>query len=217
MRTERRGSVQALRLYRLEFFESECTTLASGAKGCTCEDDWDCPEFTECDAGACVGTGAAPTCTLPPADFKDVLPSLEFHWGGESAAKSTAPPPFGASAQVVSTPVVANLNDDNGDGLIDERDFPEILFMSYRGNTPGDLGIVRAIHGGGAEKGKDYFAVCGDPAAGGARWFEGDAMSMSCGTDLSAALSRPAGPSPSATSTTTAIRRSWCRPPRAGS
>ncbi len=176
-----------------EYFESECTTLSSGATGCTCEDDWDCPEFTECDAGACVGTGAAPTCTLPPADFTDVLPSLEFHWGGESAAKSAAPAPFGPSAQVVSTPVVANLNDDNGDGLIDERDFPEILFMSYRGNTPGDLGIVRAIHGGGADKGKDYFAVCGDPEAGGARWFEGDALSLSCGTDLSAALARPAG------------------------
>jgi hypothetical protein len=177
-----------------EFFESQCGTTASGLNGCSCEDDWDCPQFTECDGGACIGSGEAPTCTLPPADFSAVLPSLEFHWGGVDAMNpQNALAPFAESAQVVSTPVVANLNDDNGDGLIDERDFPEILFMSYRGDTPGNLGIVRAVHGGGAAKGKDYFALCGDPDAGGAHWFEGDAISLTCGTNLSSALSRPSG------------------------
>ena len=176
------------------FFESECGTTASGLTGCSCDDDWDCPAFTECEGGVCVGTGREPTCTLPPADFTAVLPALEFHWGGSNATNPQSPTaPFAESAQVVSTPVVANLDDDNGDGLVDERDFPEILFMSYRGNTPGDLGIVRAVHGGGPNKGKDYFALCGDPEAGGAHWFEGDAQSLSCGTNLSSALTRPAG------------------------
>jgi hypothetical protein len=123
-----------------------------------------------------------------------VLPSLEFHWGGVDALNpESETAPFPGSAQVVSTPVVANLDDDNGDGLVDERDFPEILFMSYQGDTPGDLGTVRAVHGGGANKGKDYFALCGDPDAGGAHWLEGDATSVACGTNLSSALSRPAG------------------------
>jgi hypothetical protein len=31
--------------------------------------------------------------------------------------------------------VVANLDDDNGDGLIDARDFPEIVFMTYCNST----------------------------------------------------------------------------------
>jgi hypothetical protein len=33
--------------------------------------------------------------------------------------------------QVMSTPVVANLDDDNRDGVIDERDDPEIIFTAW--------------------------------------------------------------------------------------
>jgi hypothetical protein len=64
------------------YFESECNDAAGAPVGCTCEDDWDCPEHTTCETGACSGTGFAPPCTLPPPPFEDVLPQLEFRWGG---------------------------------------------------------------------------------------------------------------------------------------
>ena len=54
-------------------------------------------------------------------------------------------------------------------------------------------GIVRAIHGGGPNKGSDFFALCGNPArpatpaasysdASGAYWSEGDPVLTDCAT-----------------------------------
>jgi hypothetical protein len=58
--------------------------------------------------------------------------------------------------------MVANLDDDNGDGLVNELDFPEIVFTTYEAGDSGGTGIVRAIHGGGPNRGRDFFARCGD-------------------------------------------------------
>jgi hypothetical protein len=152
------------------YFDSICGESAGGTVGCSCQDDWDCPSFTECNGGLCQGTGVAPTCTLPALPFTQVLPSLEFRWGGESStSKNATGRIFPAYAQVVSTPIVANLNDDNGDGFINEFDFPELVFSAYTSDVHQN-GIVRAVHGGGPERGKDYFALCGKTK----RWFEGD-------------------------------------------
>ncbi|MDX2054882.1 MAG: CARDB domain-containing protein [Polyangiaceae bacterium] len=150
------------------YFTSQCAA-AGGSASCSCEDDWDCPAYTTCEVGACVGTGKAPTCTLPPLPFGSTPPAVELHWGGDGRADlvghdgtpGRAVPPWGSFNQVISTPIVANLDDDNGDGLINERDFPEILFTSHKGDHPWDNGVVRAVHGGGARKGADYFARCG--------------------------------------------------------
>src|SRR5689334_8278067 len=97
-----------------------------------------------CEAGVCNGTGVAPTCTLPAIPFSDVLPQIEFQWGGlrheyknnnmgpDNTGRSDVPgddanddatgKAFPWSAQVVSVPLVINLDDDNGDGKADERD-----------------------------------------------------------------------------------------------
>lgn len=154
------------------YFTSACVDDAAGAASCTCEGDWDCPTFTVCEVGQCVGTGEAPTCTLPAVDFASVPPALELHWGGDApsdtAHDGTLPSemapdaPWAAFTHVLNTPIVANLDDDNGDGLINELDFPEILFSAHKGNNPWGNAVVRAIHGGGPHKGKDYFARCGD-------------------------------------------------------
>jgi hypothetical protein len=156
------------------YFESSCAVSASGQAGCGCEDDWDCPAYSECHAGLCQGTGVAPTCTLPALPFEDVLPTQEFRWGGESGTSKLATgSPFPNYSQVAGTPVVANLDDDNGDALIDELDFPEIVFMAYAG-TGDDVhhsGAVRAVHGGGPKRGQDYFALCGEK-----HWLRGDSV-----------------------------------------
>jgi hypothetical protein len=176
------------------YYESECAETASAGTGCSCEDDWDCPEFTACEAGVCTGTGVAPTCSLPVKPFEDVLPTLEFHWGGtDSANKDAVGKPFAWSAQAGTTPIVINLDDDNGDGVANELDFPEIVFMTYHGDNPDDEGVVRAVHGGGPNKGGDMFALCGNE-----RWFEGDPVATDCdptnaGDSRAAATGRASG------------------------
>ncbi|XXX73192.1 CARDB domain-containing protein [Sorangium sp. So ce134] len=157
------------------YYESTCTDDGMGNANCPCEDDWDCPTYASCEVGSCSGTGAAPTCLLPPEPFTSVLPQIEFQWGGTSRANSDAiDSPFPVSAQNVMTPLVANLDDDNGDGLINELDFPEIIFTTFCGSTYGDSGVLRAIHGGGPNKGKNYFAVLGTNL-----WQEGDEFDTS--------------------------------------
>ncbi|NRA32740.1 MAG: VCBS repeat-containing protein, partial [Polyangiaceae bacterium] len=166
------------------YFVTECVDNSTGSAGCSCEGDWDCPTNTVCEIDTCVGTGLAPTCTLPPVPFTDVAPAVEIHWGGDSHANDDAhdgtpaqnPAPWARFAHVVSTPTVANLDDDNGDGLINELDFPEILFVAHNDSNPWDQGVIRAIHGGGENKGADYLARCGDKL-----WTEENPNGDSCG------------------------------------
>ncbi len=57
------------------YFTSVCSGDGMGSATCTCEDDWDCPQFTACDISICQGTGKAPTCSLPPVAFSNALPN----------------------------------------------------------------------------------------------------------------------------------------------
>ena len=157
------------------YYTSTCKDPGNGDASCPCEDDWDCPAYTDCEAGRCEGTGVEPTCKLPPEPFANVLPQNEITWGGTFANPKATGSPFEDSTQVVMVPVVANLDDDNGDGLIDERDFPEIIFSTFCNHDFTSNGVLRAIHGGGPNKGKDYFASCGSTL-----WQEGDPLSVSC-------------------------------------
>ncbi|MEZ4224239.1 MAG: CARDB domain-containing protein [Polyangiaceae bacterium] len=173
------------------YYQSVCADDGKGAADCPCEDDWDCPANTECEAGVCQGTGVAPTCSLPPEDFTNVLPSNEITWGGTFANPTAPGSPFSSSVQVVMVPLVANLDDDNGDGKIDERDFPELLFTTFCNSDFTTNGVLRAVHGGGPNKGKDFFASCGTT-----RWVEGDALpaTCACGTaDLDSTASLAVG------------------------
>ena len=169
-------------------FTSACVEGSAGQdSGCTCVDDWDCPAFTRCEStsrndgafaiesgqprvGVCVGTGQKPSCALPPAPFSADNTQIEIQWGSENTNTSnpnaTAGTPYAGYPQVVMTPLVANLDDDNGDGFIDEKDIPEIIFVAFgvQNNESTKFkedGILRAISGGGPNKGKDLFATCG--------------------------------------------------------
>ncbi|WP_437955085.1 CARDB domain-containing protein [Sorangium sp. So ce119] len=161
------------------YYESTCTDDGMGSANCPCEDDWDCPTYASCEVGSCTGTGDAPTCLLEPEPFANVLPQMEIQWGGQNRANSSAvDSPFPTSAQNVMTPLVANLDDDNGDGRINELDFPEIIFTTFCGSTYANSGVLRAIHGGGPNKGRNYFAVLGAQL-----WKEGDPLDVAyrCG------------------------------------
>ena len=149
-------------------FDSNCVDDMTGSAFCGCFDDWDCPTYTDCDVSQCAGTGVEPTCKLPPLPL--AAPAPEIVWGGTSESQRSAlGSPFDLSAQVVMTPIVANLDDDNGDGLVNERDFPEVIFLTFCNSEISNNGVLRAIHGGGPNKGGDYFATLGSTT-----WHEGD-------------------------------------------
>src|SRR4029077_19733629 len=104
-------------------------------------------------------------------------------WGGPNRDNPAAhdgtaaqtPAPWADFSMVLNTPMVANLDDDNGDGLVNELDFPEILFVTHKGDNPRGNGVLRAIHGGGPKKGADYFARCGTRL-----WTEGMGAPAAC-------------------------------------
>lgn len=50
-----------------------------------------------------------------------------------------------SSANIMMMPAVASLNDDNGDGVVDENDIPDIIVVTYGGE-----GTLRAVSGDGA-------------------------------------------------------------------
>ena len=65
-------------------------------------------------------------------------PVLEWEWSATSVNYR--------SVQVMCTPVVANLNDDNNDGKIDQKDIPDIIFNTFS-DTYDRNGALRAISG----------------------------------------------------------------------
>ena len=94
--------------------------------------------------------GDPPTCIeqcdyIPPSSAFD--PVLKYSWGG------VVTPPY--STDVMMTPVVAQLDDDNCDGKINERDIPEIVFSTFangRYYSGGDLHVISVVDGQVVEK-----------------------------------------------------------------
>ena len=147
----------------------QCSEQPVGQAACLCVDDWECPQHMICEQGNCIGRPDAPSCFLEPVPFSASIPTPEVVWGGTADQDLSPNSPFPRSVQVVMTPLVANLTDDNGDGVIDEADTPEIIFMSFCESQYNQNGTLRAIHGGGPLKGKDLFASLGD-----LYWYQGD-------------------------------------------
>jgi len=158
------------------YFQSDCVDPGMGNAFCGCEDDWDCPAYTRCEGAQCSGSGQPPTCFLSPEPFSNALPTPEIEWGGTAADSNATGSPYEPSAQVVQAPIVANLNDDSGDGVIDDRDFPDIIFTTFCDQSFTQNGILRAINGGGVNKGLDLFASCGTAPT----WHAGDTLPANC-------------------------------------
>ncbi len=104
----------------------------------------DAPLFAFVDSGRAVGELDETNNTLSSAsssqfagDLSKMRPVIEWWW------KETDPPDF--NYRVALPPVVANLTDDNRDGKIDERDVPEVLFVSA--SHQGFDGVLRAVSG----------------------------------------------------------------------
>ncbi len=150
------------------YFSSECIDDGSGNARCSCNDTWDCPGGLSCESGLCIDG----PCGSYSGPFSDSSISQEMAWGGTSNTSVEATgSPFPLSAQVTMVPLVINLTDDNGDGAINELDYPDIVYISYNGSSMTSDGILRAISGGGPDRGTDLFANCG-----GTLWQTGDEL-----------------------------------------
>lgn len=89
-----------------------------------------------------------PACTYQPP-LRQFEPGLEWVW----LPGANTPDP--EKNQVMSTPVVVNLTDDNNDQVIDDNDIPDVVFISFTTTGPANdpynhllqAGVVRAVSG----------------------------------------------------------------------
>jgi len=85
--------------------------------------------------------------TRPGGSFR---PELEWKLGVPNRAQ------YPNSRQVMMTPAVVDLDDDNGDGAVDDRDTPEVIYTTFRTNNDPNgtdtlrAGVLRAAQGDGS-------------------------------------------------------------------
>ena len=91
------------------------------------------PKPPECPAGVEPKPGEPITC-LPACEYKPPVgafaPALKAHWQG---------------GNVMMAPIVIQLDDDNCDQIVDERDIPEIVFSTFVGSDYNHNGTLWAI------------------------------------------------------------------------
>jgi hypothetical protein len=114
-----------------------------------CTDFFECPtgQYCEPSLGRCLPQPTGPACQVRPMGGA-VVPTLLWHWDGTGRAS----PQWN---QVMMAPMVANLTDDDGDGHIDARDVPDVIFSTFCGSHDGSCafgsygqdGILRAVSG----------------------------------------------------------------------
>ncbi len=115
---------------------------------------------TSGDAGTGAGdAGAGVTCLEkceyhPPATAFD--PELKYSWGGDTSSAYTT--------DVMMTPIVVELDDDNCDGKVNADDIPEIAFVTFSGGayqSSGTLHVTSIVGGKFVDKWSKPDAVGG--------------------------------------------------------
>lgn len=137
---------------------SECVV-----PGAECIDASECPDNYYCEyslgepggeMNECQGTSIATGKCLPsppdcapgeepePGEELTCLPTCEYF-----PETSFAPTPkfHVPDLDVMMSPVVIQLDDDNCDGIVDERDIPEIVFASFAGGDYNNNGTLHAV------------------------------------------------------------------------
>ena len=100
----------------------QCVAVGMECEPGGCADDEVCePTVGRCVSLSDVQDGSTCRYRPPTGDFR---PVEQFHW--------EAPGSYG---QLMMTPMVANLTDDDGDGEVSSRDIPDIVFHAYQGSN----------------------------------------------------------------------------------
>jgi len=100
------------------------------------------PETCEDAAPGMLPEPAVDSTCLVQSGWGLFEPTVEWQW-------NTNPDQPGYR-QIMSTPVVANLTDDDGNGVIDEHDVPDIVFTTFTGSAYTSPGAITAISGDGS-------------------------------------------------------------------
>lgn len=122
-----------------------CFADACIEPGNACSGNADCPiaDYCEPTLGECLPRAALPGCQFIPSSTATFEPQQEWSW-----SSSSIQPEY---TRVMTTPMVMNLTDDNGDNVVDENDIPDVIFASYRrGNTSywlSGVGYIRVLSG----------------------------------------------------------------------
>jgi hypothetical protein len=103
------------------------STCLTPDRPCETADDCSGGELCDPDLGACVPSLGEECIYVPPVGVFE--PVVACAWTSAGLVDPNR-------ADVVAAPVVVNLTDDNGDGLTNREDTPDIAFLSY--NFTGD-------------------------------------------------------------------------------
>ncbi len=110
---------------------------------CTSNKDCEPGFFCETSVGECLSS------ILERCEYRPLTDGFrveeEWAWNGD-------PDVVPGSDQVIMSPMVANLTDDNEDGVINEDDVPDVVFSSFSGAKPFVDGVLRAVSGDSGER-----------------------------------------------------------------
>lgn len=118
---------------------------------CASTEDCELDELCEPSLGACIPRDSVFLCEFRPP-VGEFTPILGCRWTPPQAppGASTEEIEIAGMSEVVMTPAVANLTDDNGDGITDTLDTPDIVFVSFDYAVDGcctKRGVVRVVSG----------------------------------------------------------------------
>lgn len=119
-----------------------CTT-----PGDACERNSQCPAdfYCETEIGRCLPRRTSgETCEYRPTVDPEFPLVEEWSWHGSDVMPE--------HVQVIQVPLVANLTDDNLDGLIDENDIPDVVFTTFVDRAYVENGVMRALSGDTGEE-----------------------------------------------------------------
>ena len=122
-----------------------CYANACIVPGDACEFTEECAadELCASSLGQCVPADIVPECEYIP-DFGPFMPVQECRWTPAGLTE------FPNRRDVVATPIVINVSDDNQDGVTNDLDTPDIIFLSYdfAGNGCCNVnGTIRVVSG----------------------------------------------------------------------
>ncbi|NOY28360.1 MAG: VCBS repeat-containing protein, partial [Oligoflexia bacterium] len=140
----------------------------------------------ECDGSspAATPTGNADDTCVRDTPVGTFSPEIKWQWTTNTIDSGYD--------DIMTTPMVGNLTDDNGDGLIDADDTPDIIFTAFSGGAYSSAGRLVAISG---DDGSEIFSIASAggvtiPASGGVAIgdLEGDAIPDICVAGYNATL-----------------------------
>ncbi|MFH1438516.1 MAG: hypothetical protein ABIJ56_22600 [Pseudomonadota bacterium] len=125
--------------------------------GDECDDVYDCEpdEYCDLELGRCLPRSETTECEFYPP-VGEFNPAEDWAWTG---------------GDVMMTPAVGNLTDDNGDTLIDRSDIPDVVFTIFYGGDYHTNGTLIVVSG---DSGSEHFRVDSPRIAPGAGVAIGD-------------------------------------------